>query len=228
MSLALSACDGSVSMPTECLQAVTDLSFCECNLCQVHAARTQAVPSPPLENRAVMTQLTPGVETNHTLCLNHWTFVRLDTASPAAAQSWREPEVDRPSTISAALGSLPSTPQMLTLTMDAEYDGASDRFMTVDAFAYTGALPPKWNEVHTFDYPASVWSDPGALTEFNLVDSFTHSARHVTLAPAALTLALAPAALVGSFTHRARHAASRTADRRAARPATAPPRRPGG
>jgi hypothetical protein len=29
-----------------------------------------------------MTHLMAGVESNHSLCLNHWAFFRIDTAAP--------------------------------------------------------------------------------------------------------------------------------------------------
>ena len=134
-------CDGTPNLRTECLLQETDLSFCECNLCQVYQRKSyESGMAPPLENSVATTNLVPGVESNHTLCLNHWTFLSLEIAPPSTLQSWRDPEVPEHSTISAALSSELSTPHQLILTLDTTYDVAADRFTTVDAFLYTSPV----------------------------------------------------------------------------------------
>ena len=69
----LTECNGDAVLRTECLLEAdtTDLTFCECQLCQVYNTKTHTEPSPALENAVATTVLQPGVESNHSLCLNH-------------------------------------------------------------------------------------------------------------------------------------------------------------
>ena len=146
MALSLDLCDGTAIVPTECLSGLeTDLTFCECQLCQVYTQKTILEPSPPLENAVSVTHLAPSVASTHTLCLNHWTFFRIETRAPSAQQFWRDDDLPVPSAISAALGEDPSTPQGLVLTLDTTYVSSEDRFTSVDAFLHLSpTLPANW------------------------------------------------------------------------------------
>ena len=137
----LTECDGTAVLRTECLLGTTDLTFCECQLCQVYTERTSTGESPPLENAVVTTVLRPGVESNHSLCLNHWTFFRIETAAPQHVQEWQDPDVrGERSVINAQLGSLEDNPQQLVLTLDTMYDATYERYTTVDAFLHAGSI----------------------------------------------------------------------------------------
>ena len=177
----------------------TDLSFCECNLCQEYKLRDYGIGQehglmPPLEaNEIATTHLTPGIEANQSLCLYHWTFFHINTAAPEGVQSWKDPDVAEHSTISAALGAQAETPQQLILTFDTEYEAEQDRFTTVDAFLHTSPeLPENWYEVHkgtvdngnNRDYPALVFHDLDSegnrvpsehYVDFYQRDSFTYT-----------------------------------------------------
>ena len=192
----------------DCLSLWTehDYSFCECSLCQQFSqpipeySATNRPPDcdvtrndPRCRNEVSMTTLTPGIASNHTLCLNHWTFLRLPTAPPTMQQSWNDPDTVESSTISAQLGGKPSNPQQLILTLDTQYDAAVERFTTVDAFVHTSeTLPENWYNVHRGTelnqghaaYPAIVWTpglppngvpDTSNYVEFSQRDSFTYT-----------------------------------------------------
>ena len=184
----LAECNGEIVTRTECLLQVdtTDLTYCECNLCQVYTTTDHFEPSPPLENSMAITHMRPGIESNHTLCLNHWTFFKFDTASPSVAQVWNDAEV-RDSTrsgearIDAALGSLPTTPQQIVLTFDTAYNALYDRFTTVDAFLHLDDnLPNNWERVFEVGYPAGAFTpgdppDTSRFVDFPKTDSFTYT-----------------------------------------------------
>ena len=180
MSLTLTACDGSAIVPNaDCLsEEPTDLTFCECQMCQVYNQRTYATPSPPLENAMVTTVLQPAMESTHTLCLNHWTFFEISTAPPSDVQTWRDPELYVGSSIRAALGEDASTPRGIVLTLDTDYSQDQDRFTTVDAFLHLAPeRPSTWYEVHHIDgFPAGVFKDTSARVDFAQQDSFTYTA----------------------------------------------------
>ncbi len=155
--------------------AASRRTFCECNLCQVYSPITRNQPSPPLENAIFLTNLQAGVESNQTLCLNHWTFYRVSTLAPPFEQRWHEDLLDTPSHVPP----LPDLeiPRTVTITFDTDWDSDADRFTTVDAFIYEAGLPSAWFEVHRKgekDYPQSIFSADKYRTEYNLVDSFTH------------------------------------------------------
>ena len=209
-AFALTSCDGSASSPgvpsqypTQCLPFFlgepSDLQFCECHICQVYQLKTYSGGAAPaaLENSIATTHLQPGVGSVHTLCLNHWTFFAIDLeASPAAVQSWQDPDIPERSTISAELA--PNAPRQLTLTLDAMHDAEADRFTTVDAFLHTSpTLPTDWYKVHAGtdatgkneDYPRIVFT-PGELPdtsnhlEFLQRDSFMYTAGYDDTQPA--------------------------------------------
>ena len=163
MSLTLAACDGTAIAPSgECTSCQNptanfgcdteepiDSTFCECQLCQVYSQVTYTTPSPPLENAISTTVLQPSVASTHTLCLNHWTFLELNTDN-SSAQVWQDAELSIGSSIQAALGSDPSTPHGLVLTLDTHYDEPSDRFTTVDAFLHLSPTRPlNWYQLHS-------------------------------------------------------------------------------
>ena len=187
----LSECDGTPVLRTECLlQAdTTDLTFCECQLCQVYTQRTHTSPSSPLANEMATTHLQPGIESNHTLCLNHWMFFRIDTAPPGYVQSWQDPDVfGERSSINAQQGSLASTPQQVVLTLDTTYDATYERYTTVDAFLHLASwLPNNWYTVHSPPYPQAVFTpgeppDTTRYVGFDQVDSFTYTIGYDELA----------------------------------------------
>lgn len=177
----LSSCDGRINLYDDDCQLEdlpTDLSFCRCQLCQVYQQRTG--PSSGLDNSIMTTHLQAGMESEHELCLNHWTFFRISTHVPETKQMWFERDIDQNATISAALGSSPSTPQTLIVTLDTEYDEAADRFTTIDAFFHlSSTLPDNWFQVHHVEpgllYPHSVFTDSTMLVEFKQQDSFTYT-----------------------------------------------------
>lgn len=210
MAQLLPQCDGTSSSPgvpsqypTACLPYFlgeeTDLEFCECHVCQVYDLKSYVGgPIPKLENSIATTTLQPGVESVHTLCLNHWTFLEINLGSaPNYVQSWSDPEISEPSTISAAQGSQ-SIAQQLVLTLDTAYDAVFDRFTTVDAFLHTSAeLPANWHQVHTGsmtpggtneDYPRLVFfpgdsPDMSNHVQFIQRDSFIYTSGYDDAAP---------------------------------------------
>ena len=86
-----------------CACSAPHRSFCECNRCQRHVSSIHVGPSPELnDNDVVVTHLPPGVESNQSLCLWHWTYIRMDTSAPTGTQSWYERDVGEDATISTS------------------------------------------------------------------------------------------------------------------------------
>ena len=78
---ATTGCDGSVNIPQECLFEDNTLSYCECNLCQTYKA-TEVYGGTPSQGPGISTSyMLPGVQSNHSLCLYHWTFFKVPTRS---------------------------------------------------------------------------------------------------------------------------------------------------
>ena len=194
----LAQCDGQPQLRLDCDtssqqdgQPANDLTFCECNLCQVYQQRTyENVVSPPLENAMATTYLRPGVESNHTLCLNHWTFFRISTAAPDFTQSWQDPDVrSGPSTIAAQLSRQADNPQQIVLTLDTAYEETYERYTTVDAFIHLSeTLPTNWFETFEPPYPQVRFTpgeppDTSRFIDFPLRDSFTYTIGYDDLRP---------------------------------------------
>ena len=79
---AIVGCDGSVNVPEECLFDDNTLSYCECNLCQTYR-QTEVYGGTPSNGPGISTSyMIPGVQSNHSLCLHHWTFFKVPTRSP--------------------------------------------------------------------------------------------------------------------------------------------------
>ena len=156
------------SLPDRCR------SFCECNYCQRHTEIVHEGPSPEMtSNGVIVSHLPPGVETNQTLCLRHWTFIRMQTHPAGKAQSYYDADVSEAGSISAG-GAEAGTGYTLLLTMDTDYKDLYQRFTTVDAFVYKSAtLPAAYLEVNNLDgeYPSAVFTDATLLTSFDLRDS---------------------------------------------------------
>lgn len=183
----LGQCDGTTNLyDMACLDmTTTDLSYCRCQLCQIYTQRDVFGVSPDNSvNSITTTHLQPGRESVHTLCLNHWTFFRIDTTPPASNQLWVDQELGVSSSISAALGAEPSTPQTLLLTLDTTYNEDAERFTTVDAFLHLSpTLPDNWFHVHHTavvsgtlqEYPRSVFTDASTYVELLQQDAFTYT-----------------------------------------------------
>ena len=74
-------CDGSVNVPEACLFEDNTLSYCECNRCQTYKA-TEVYGGTPSQGPGISTSyMLPGVQSNHSLCLYHWTFFKVPTRS---------------------------------------------------------------------------------------------------------------------------------------------------
>lgn len=200
----LAECDGQRQLRLECDSSnlpagqVSDLGFCECNLCQIYTPQVEYenVVSPPLENAMVTTVLRAGDESNHTLCLNHWTFFKISTAAPSHTQSWQDSDVrSGASTITAQFGSQPDNPQQLVLTLDTAYDETYERFTTVDAFIHLSETLPKaangmpnWFTTYEPQYPQVRFTpgdppDTSKYITFDQRDSFTYTIGYDELRP---------------------------------------------
>ena len=180
-AVTLADCDGNTNLyDAACIDmTLTDLSFCRCQLCQVYQQRTVIGVSPDNVNSVTMTHLPAGNETEHELCLNHWTFFRMET-TPPSVQQWLERDVGKASTIATARGLEASTPHALTITLDTQYNADAQRFTTVDAFLHLSpTLPARWGEVHyaanAQEYPRSVFTDASTYVELFQRDSFTYT-----------------------------------------------------
>ena len=161
------ACDGTRvtdGLPPECLLPENELTFCECNRCQTYGIDEFAGGSPALQDGLTVSTLVPGQISNHTLCLGHWAFITLESGTPDTAQPFDEYEAGVPSAIDPGLERADAGPYALVFTLDTEYDGASQRFTTVELLV-ADALPPDWYQVHKPNYPASVFSP--AFTAYN-------------------------------------------------------------
>ena len=191
-TVTLDDCTGVLQyVDIQCLDpSQTDLSYCRCNLCQTYVQRTIFGINPENNvNSITMTHLQQSRESQHTLCLYHWTFFRIPTrlAPNATQQQWTERDVSRSSTISTSLGTQPDTPQALIITLDTEYNIDAERFTTIDAFLHLSpTLPDDWYQVHKqlndgTEYPRSVFRDlrtvaqGGTFVQLNQRDSFTYT-----------------------------------------------------
>ena len=137
-AVVLSQCDGSVNVPEECLFDDNTLSYCECNLCQTYR-QTEVYGGTPSNGPGISTSyMIPGVQSNHSLCLHHWTFFKVPTRSPG------HDGVDEPKGV--------------VFYLDTDYKSDQMRFTSVDVLEITrGALPDGWSEVHSLDYPKDVF-----------------------------------------------------------------------
>ena len=79
---ATTGCDGTVNVPEECLGTENTLSYCECNLCQTYRTTEVYGGTPSAGPGISMSHILPGVQSNHSLCLYHWTFFKVPTSSP--------------------------------------------------------------------------------------------------------------------------------------------------
>ena len=129
---AIVGCDGSVNVPEECLFDDNTLSYCECNLCQTYR-QTEVYGGTPSNGPGISTSyMIPGVQSNHSLCLHHWTFFKVPTRSPG------HDGVDEPKGV--------------VFYLDTDYKSDQMRFTSVDVLEITrGALPDGWSEVHSLD-----------------------------------------------------------------------------
>ena len=93
-------------------------------------------------------------------------------------QVWQDSDLAGGSSIQAELGGTASTPRGLVLTVDTEYNEASERFSTVDALLYTSPTrPADWFEVHHIDgFPGAMFP-PSTRLDFDQRDAFTYTAR---------------------------------------------------
>ena len=149
-----------------------DESFCSYHsAAQMENPKYYNQPSPPGAAEQVdevsLTYLQPGLEHNHTLCLRHWGFVRLQT---------------RPNNFATG-GAAAAERHTLVMTLDTDYKAATGvvevaRFTTVDAYVYeppaTGsqAPPASWFRVRSINFPGDAW-DMSRMRRFEQRDSFT-------------------------------------------------------
>ena len=131
---AITGCDGSVNVPAACLTLDNTLSYCQCNLCQTYKA-TEVYGGTPSQGPGISTSyMIPGVQSNHTLCLYHWTFFKVPTRSPGPDG------VDEPKGV--------------VFYLDTDFKSEQNRFTTVDVLEVTrDTLPEAWSDVHTLAYP---------------------------------------------------------------------------
>ena len=131
---ATTGCDGSVNVPEECLFEDNTLSYCECNLCQTYKMTEVYGGTPSIGPGISTSHMIPGVQSNHTLCLYHWTFFKVPTRSPG------HDGVDEPKGV--------------VFYLDTDFKSEQNRFTSVDVLEVTrGALPDAWSDVHTLAYP---------------------------------------------------------------------------
>ena len=131
-------CDGSVNVPEACLFEDNTLSYCECNLCQTYKMTEVYGGTPSIGPGISTSHMIPGVQSNHTLCLYHWTFFKVPTRSPG------HDGVDEPKGV--------------VFYLDTDFKSEQNRFTTVDVLEVTrGALPDAWSDVHTQAYPKDIF-----------------------------------------------------------------------
>lgn len=147
LAAAVMGCDGSATAIDECNlpEDENTLSYCECNYCQTYGTPIVAFGGNPPGGSfdsdfagVTLSWIVPGIQSNHTLCLLHWAFIKVPTTHVNA-----QGEVEG---------------QGVVVSIDTEYDAGENRFTSVDILEITsGSLPEAYASVHTENYPYDVF-----------------------------------------------------------------------
>ena len=147
LAAAVTGCDGLATQIDECNLPEDDntLSHCECNYCQTYGTTLVAYggnpPGGTFESDfsgVTLSWIVPGIQSNHTLCLLHWAFIKV------------------PTTHVNAQGVVEG--QGVVVSIDTEYDSGENRFTSVDVLEITsGSLPEAYSTVHSENYPYDVF-----------------------------------------------------------------------
>ena len=126
-------CDGTPEVKSECIltdESTATLTYCECNSCQTYDQSLVYGGTPPAGPGVAMSWLIPGVQSNHTLCLHHWTWLKVPTT-----RINDDGEIE-------SMG--------VVFHLDTAYDSTKNRFTSVDVLEVAnGELPTNWWDVHS-------------------------------------------------------------------------------